>query len=295
MALEPIPAAEAVALDGDGRLVRFGRWLRSNPLTAAGVFIVLFIGILGLLAPWIAPYDPLALNPRDRMQPPSWAHPFGTGLFGEDIFSRVLYGARIDYAIGAGAVAIALLIGSTLGAVAGFLGGKVDEIVMRVMDVIAAFPSFILAMAIAGVLGPSIPNLIIAIAFVNVPVYARLMRARFLVIKQATYAMAAKSVGASRWRILWWHLMPNSLGPIFVQATLHFGWAILDAAGLSFIGLGVQLPTPEWGVMIGLGVPQIISGNWWISFFPGLAIAVTVMGFNLIGDGLQDLLDPSRR
>ena len=294
MALEPSQtlADEPVA---DSAAVRFLRWLRSNPLTATGVFIVVFIGVLGLLAPVIAPFDPLALNPRDRMQPPSLTHLFGTGLFGEDIFSRVLYGARIDYAIGAGAVVIALIAGSTVGAIAGFLGGKVDEFVMRVMDVIAAFPSFILAMAIAGVLGPSIPNLIIAIAFVNVPVYARLMRARFLVIRQATYAMAAKSVGASRWRILWWHLLPNSLGPIFVQATLHFGWAILDAAGLSFIGLGVQLPTPEWGVMIGLGVPQIISGNWWIAFFPGLAIAVTVMGFNLIGDGLQDLLDPSRR
>lgn len=298
MAQDPSPVFDdaGVALPPEPtRAARFVKWLRGNPLTAWGVFIVLAIGILGLLAPWIAPYDPQALNPQDRMQPPSWQHLFGTGLFGEDIFSRVLYGARIDYAIGAGAVVIALVSGSLIGAVAGYLGGKVDEFAMRIMDVIAAFPSFILAMAIAGVLGPSIPNLIIAIAFVNIPVYARLMRARFLVIRQATYAMAAKGVGASRWRILWWHLLPNSLGPIFVQATLHFGWAILDAAGLSFIGLGVQLPTPEWGVMIGLGVPQIISGNWWISFFPGLAIAVTVMGFNLIGDGLQDLFDPSRR
>lgn len=298
MASDPSPVLDdaGVALPPEPtRWARFVKWLRGNPLTASGVFIVLAIGLLGVFAPWIAPYDPQALNPQDRMQPPSWQHLFGTGLFGEDIFSRVLYGARIDYAIGAGAVVIALVSGSLIGAVAGYLGGKVDELAMRIMDIIAAFPSFILAMAIAGVLGPSIPNLIIAIAFVNIPVYARLMRARFLVIRQATYAMAAKGVGASRWRILWWHLLPNSLGPIFVQATLHFGWAVLDAAGLSFIGLGVQLPTPEWGVMIGLGVPQIISGNWWISFFPGLAIAVTVMGFNLIGDGLQDLFDPSRR
>ena len=131
--------------------------------------------------------------------------------------------------------------------------------------------------------------------FVNVPVYARLMRSRFIIIRSSQYAMAAVGVGAPRTRILYWHLLPNSFAPIFVQATLQFGWAILDAAGLSFIGLGVRLPTPEWGVMIGLGVPRIITGQWWVSFFPGLAIAITVMGFNLIGDGLQDLLDPTRR
>lgn len=279
----------------DKRLVQVILWVRRNPVTAAGLLIVLTILTLGLLAPLIAPYDPYALNPQESMQAPSWRHLFGTGLFGEDIFSRVLYGARIDLGIGAGAVAIALLAGCLVGALAGFFGGIVDEVGMRSMDIIAAFPSFILAMAIAGILGPSIPNLIIAIGIVNVPVYARLMRARFLVIRSSTYAMAARGVGASRWRVLWWHLLPNSLAPIFVQSTLQFGWAVLDAAGLSFIGLGVQIPMPEWGSMISLGVTQIISGNWWIAFFPGLAIAVTVMGFNLIGDGLQDLFDPRKR
>lgn len=270
-------------------------WCRRNPVTALGFGLILGFMILGALAPAIAPYDPYALNPRDRMLGPSWAHLFGTGIFGEDIFSRVLYGARIDFGIAFGAVAIGLIAGSSVGMVAGYFGGKIDEVVMRLMDMIAAFPGFILAMAIAGVLGPSIPNLIIAIGFVNVPVYARLTRARFLVIRNSLYAVAARGVGASRWRILTWHLLPNSLTPIFVQSSLQFGWAILDAAGLSFIGLGVNLPTPEWGVMIGLGVPRIMTGQWWISFFPGLAIAITVMGFNLIGDGLQDLLDPKRR
>ena len=278
-----------------GPLFRLSRWVRRNPVTALGFAIVLGLASLGLLAPWIAPYDPYALNPRIKMQPPSWSHLFGTGIFGEDIFSRVLYGARYDFGIGIGAVAIGLVFGSSIGAVAGYLGGKTDEVAMRLMDVVAAFPGFILAMGIAGALGPSITNLIIAIAVVNIPVYARLMRARFLVIRNAQYAMAARGVGASSWRILSWHLLPNSIAPIFVQSTLQFGWAILDAAGLSFIGLGVHLPTPEWGVMISLGVPRIITGQWWISFFPGLAIAVTVMGFNLIGDGLQDLLDPTRR
>ena len=285
----------ALTLRADGRPAAVLGWCRRNPVTALGFGIILGLAILGLLAPLIAPYDPYALNPRDRMQAPSWAHPFGTGLFGEDIFSRVLYGIRLDFGIGIGAVAFGLVIGSSIGAVAGYFGGKVDETGMRLMDIIAAFPGFILAMAIAGALGPSIPNLIIAIAFVNVPVYARLSRARFLVIRSALYATAARGVGASDWRILWWHLLPNSLAPIFVQSTLQFGWAILDAAGLSFIGLGVRLPMPEWGVMVALGVPRIMTGQWWISFFPGLAIAITVMGFNLIGDGLQDLLDPRRR
>ncbi|TPW31574.1 ABC transporter permease [Martelella alba] len=280
---------------GPGALSKTLRWCRRNPITALGMAIVFVILIAGLLAPVIAPYDPYALNPADRMQPPSLTHLFGTGTFGEDIFSRVLYGARIDLGIGIGAVIVGILVGCPVGAFAGYFGGKLDEVLMRLMDIIAAFPGFILAMAIAGVLGPSIPNLIIAIAFVNVPVYARLMRARFLVIRSSVYAQAARGVGASRWRILYWHLLPNSLAPIFVQATLQFGWAILDAAGLSFIGLGVRLPMPEWGLMISLGVPQIISGQWWISFFPGLAIFITVMGFNLIGDGLQDLLDPKSR
>ena len=277
------------------RLAATRRWARRNPVTAAGFAIILTLAVLGLLAPVIAPYDPYALNPRQVLEPPSWAHPFGTGTFGEDIFSRVLYGIRIDFGIGIGAVAVGLVVGSSLGALAGFVGGKTDEALMRSMDMIAAFPGFILALGIAGALGPSIPNLIVAIAFVNVPVYARLMRARFLVIRESQYALAAVGVGAAPRRVLTWHLLPNSFAPIFVQSTLQFGWAVLDAAGLSFIGLGVRLPTPEWGVMIGLGAPRIITGQWWVSFFPGLAIAVTVMGFNLIGDGLQDLLDPARR
>lgn len=285
------PAAHA----GPSRIAALMRWMRRNPVTAFGFLLILILAVLGALAPLIAPYDPNALDPSEILKGPSGDHLFGTGLFGEDVFSRVLHGIRIDFAIGLGAVAVGLLVGSSVGALAGFSGGKTDEILMRIMDIVAAFPGFILAMGIAGALGPSIPNLIVAIAFVNVPVYARLMRARFLVIRNSQYAMAAAGVGASRWRILTWHLLPNSIAPIFVQSTLQVGWAILDAAGLSFIGLGVQLPTPEWGVMVSLGVPRIMSGQWWVSLFPGLFIAITVMGFNLIGDGLQDLLDPARR
>jgi peptide/nickel transport system permease protein len=288
-------ALEAGRATEPSRFLRLARWSRRNPVTAFGFAIILTLAVLGLLAPVIAPHDPYALNPAATLDPPSRDHLFGTGQFGEDIFSRVLYGIRIDFGIGLGAVAVGLIVGSSVGALAGFTGGKVDEISMRLMDVVAAFPGFILAMGIVAALGPSIPNLIVAIAFVNVPVYARLMRARFLVIRNAQYAMAARGVGASRWRILSWHLLPNSIAPIFVQSTLQVGWAILDAAGLSFIGLGVQIPTPEWGLMVSIGAPRIMSGHWWVSLFPGLLIAITVMGFNLIGDGLQDLLDPARR
>jgi peptide/nickel transport system permease protein len=271
------------------------RLLRRNPVTATGFAIILMFIAVAILAPLIAPYGATDVDPSVVLQNPSWSHPFGTGTFGEDIFSRVLHGARYDLAIGFGAVFIGLVIGCAIGAAAGFFADPLDEVLMRIMDMIAAFPSFILAMGIAAALGPSLPNLIIAIALVNVPVYARLMRASFMVVKRSQYATAAVAVGAPPRRILRWHLLPNTWTPIFVQSTLQFGYAILDAAGLSFIGLGVHLPAPEWGVMVSLGIEQIARGQWWVSFFPGLAIALCVMGFNLIGDGLRDLLDPRRR
>ena len=276
-------------------LRRVGRWVRVNPVTAGGLGIILALTALALLAPVVAPYGPDQLNPNDVLASPSASHPFGTGVYGEDIFSRVLYGGRYDLLIGFVAVVIGLTLGCLIGALAGFFGDPLDEVAMRFMDMLSAFPGFILAMGIAGALGPSLRNLIIAISLVNVPIYARLMRGSFLVVKRSQYATAAVGVGAPPLRILRWHLLPNTWGPIFVQATLQFGYAILDAAGLSFIGLGIHIPTPEWGVMVSLGIEQVITGQWWVSFFPGLAIAVAVMGFNLVGDGLRDLLDPRRR
>jgi peptide/nickel transport system permease protein len=293
-------SAPAVAVQGQPQrarrvLARTARWSRANPITALGFAILILLALVSVLAPVIAPHNPNAFDPNAVDKGPSWNHLFGTGTFGEDIFSRVLYGGRIDLLIGFGAVAVGLVLGSTLGAVAGYFRDPVDEIVMRIMDMIAAFPTFILAMGVAAAIGPSTQNLVFAIALTNVPIYARLMRARFLVVRESQYALAAVSVGSTRRRILWWHLLPNTWEPIFVQSTLQFGWAILDAAGLSFIGLGIRLPTPEWGVMVSLGVERIVSGEWWISFFPGMAIAVAVMACNLIGDGLRDLLDPRRR
>jgi peptide/nickel transport system permease protein len=271
------------------------RRLLRNPVTLAGLLIVLTIALLGLLAPLIAPYGPTEGNPDATLQPPSWDHPFGTDAIGFDIFSRVLYAARLDLAIALGAVGIALLVGCLLGAVAGFFGRLTDEVTMRACDMLSAFPSFILALGVVAALGPSIPNLILAIALVNVPVYARLLRARVLSVREAQYVRAATAIGCSRPRLMFAHVLPNSMAPIFVQSTLQAGYAILEAAGLSFIGLGVRVPTAEWGVMVNMGLQYVTSGEWWISFFPGMAIAVTVMGFNLIGDGLQDLLDPKRR
>ena len=272
-----------------------GYWLRRNPVTTVGVAVVGLLVLLAIFAPMLAPYDPYDTDPRVALQGPSWSHPFGTGQFGEDVFSRVLYGARFDLSIAFGAVGIALVFGCVIGAVAGFWGGLFDDILMRIVELLQAFPQFVLAMAIAGALGPSFVNLIIAIAITNIPIYAHLMRVRILAIKGSQYAMAAAASGNPRPRILYRHLLPNSMAPIFVQSTLQPGWAILSAAGLSFIGLGIRLPAPEWGLMVANGSSRIISGQWWISFFPGLFIVVAVMAFNLIGDGLQDLLDPRRR
>jgi peptide/nickel transport system permease protein len=275
----------------------FLRWrrLRRNRVTLAGLVIIAVVVICALFAPLIAPYPPLQGNAAETLQPPSLSHLFGTDSIGFDVFSRVIYGARLDLLIAFGAVAIALVVGCAIGAVSGFLGRVVDEVVMRVMDMLSAFPSFILALGVVAALGPSLPNLIFAIAFVNVPVYARLLRARVLTVREAQYVRAATALGLSRRRILFVHVLPNSWAPIFVQSTLQAGYAILEAAGLSFLGLGVRVPKPEWGVMINMGLQYIVSGQWWITFFPGMAIALTVMGFNLIGDGLQDVLDPRRR
>jgi peptide/nickel transport system permease protein len=289
VAVDPRSGAQA------GGLRRFGRWMRANPVSTGGLVIILVLIATAILSFFATPYSSSNLDPNHVLSSPSWSHPFGTGQFGEDIFSRIMVGARYDLLIGFIAVVIGLVLGCLIGALAGYFGDPFDEIAMRIMDMLSAFPGFILAMGIAGALGPSLRNLIIAISLVNVPIYARLMRGSFLVVKRSQYATAAVGVGASPLRILRWHLLPNTWGPIFVQATLQFGYAILDAAGLSFIGLGIHVPTPEWGVMVSLGIEQVITGQWWVSFFPGLFIAIAVMGFNLIGDGLRDLLDPRRR
>lgn len=290
----PDPGATRSAAEGtrSGVGVRFARVFRKNPTTAVGIVVIIAFLVIAAFAPLLATIDPYATDPRLALQPPSAEHWFGTGTFGEDVYSRVVHGTRLALIIAFGAVGIALVVGSLLGAIAGFYSGAVGGTIMRVVEVMQAFPSFILALAIAGALGPSFTNLIIAVAITNIPIYAHLMRVGVLNHKESEYALASVALGASGWRTLFRHLIPNSLGPIFVQSTLQPGYAILTAAGLSFLGLGVRVPEPEWGLMVAMGSSRIISGEWWISLFPGVAIMIAVMGFNLIGDGLRDIFDP---
>lgn len=269
--------------------------LRRNPITIIGLSIILIIALAGIFAPWIAPYGPVEKDLLNTSVPPNAQFWLGTDAFGHDIFSRIIYGARLDLMIALSAVAASFVIGSIMGAVAGFVGGLLDESVMRLMDVLQAFPRFIFAMGVAFALGPGIGTVIIATSVLNVPGYARLMRTMIVSLKERQFAMAAKAMGNSPSRVLFRHLLPNSLAPLFVMATLHCGWAILEAAGLSFIGLGVPVPTAEWGVMINIGLQDFLRGDWWSYTFPGIAIMITVLGFNLVGDGLDDILDPRRK
>ena len=265
-----------------------------SPLTVAGLALMLFFALSGLLAPVIAPADPLDQDLSFRLKPPSPAHWLGTDQLGRDVLSRILFGTRISLTIGLVVVGSAGTFGTLVGLVAGYRRGLVDEALMRVTDVFLAFPALILAMAIAGALGPSLNNAMIAIAVVTWPVYARLARGQVLSLREREFVEAARALGASPGRIIWRHLLPNSLAPILVQASFDMGGAILSAAGLSFIGFGAQPPTPEWGVMISEG-RKFISTQPWLSLFPGLAILLTVTAFNFIGDGLRDTLDPRLR
>lgn len=269
--------------------------LRRNPTGLVGFALVGVLLGCALAPSLIAPYEPYGVDFRLESQPPSWSHPFGTDQFGQDILSRVIYGARLDLIIALSAVAISMVIGTLIGAVSGYIGGLSDEVSMRGMDILQAFPRFIFAMGVAFAIGPGISTVVIATAMLNIPGYARLMRSVILSAKASQYATAARSIGGSHRMILLRHLLPNCIGPIFVQSTLQFGWAILEAAGLSFIGLGVETSRAEWGAMIQLGFQDFLQGHWWMYTFPGLAIGVAVLGFNLIGDSLQDVLDPRRR
>jgi peptide/nickel transport system permease protein len=270
-------------------------FMRKNPLTSVGFVTLLIMATASVLAPAIAAYGPYDSDPGRSLMPPSRDHLFGTDTYGHDIFSRVLYGGRITLVISILAVVLGLVVGTSLGALAGYTGGACDEVVMRLMDMLQAFPQFVLAMAVAVAIGPGLLTLVAANGTVNVPLYARILRSRMLSVRESQYAAAAVCVGNPWQRQLFVHLLPNCLGPILVQATLQSGWAILAAAGLSFLGLGMSVPTAEWGAMVLMGTRFMLTGEWWVSFFPGAAIVAAVLAFNLIGDGLQDLVDPHRR
>jgi peptide/nickel transport system permease protein len=269
------------------------RTLIRNRMAMAGAAVILIWVIVAIAAPWIAPYDALAQKVEDRLSPPSLQHLFGTDELGRDVFSRVVYGARISLPVGLVVILFSMLMGALVGALAGYFGGVFDLLVMRVADITLAFPSIVLALAIASVLGPSLKNAVIAMILVWWPEYARLMRGQVLSVKHEDYVMAAQSVGVPQRRILARHIIPNTSAPIVIKASLDAGSAILNIAALSFIGLGAVPPTPEWGAMISLG--RFKFYQWWLTTFPGLAVLSIVLGFNFLGDGLRDAFDPRLR
>jgi len=265
-----------------------------NPLNVLAIGLIAGFAFCAVFAPLLAPYDPLTQALASRLEPPSPAHVLGTDQLGRDIASRLLYGARISLFIGVVVVASAGIFGTCIGLVAGYVAGLVDESLMRLTEVFLAFPPLILAMAIAGALGPSLTNAIIAIAAVTWAVYARLARGQILSLRRREFVEAARAIGVHPVRILARHLLPNAVAPLLIQASFDMGAAIIAAAGLSFIGFGAQPPTPEWGVMISEG-RNFISTQPWLSLFPGLAILFAVGSFNVLGDGLRDELDPRLR
>ncbi|MBS3788663.1 ABC transporter permease [Candidatus Bipolaricaulota bacterium] len=275
----------------ESRFTNILRQILKNPLSIAGVTITLALVILAIIGPTVAPYDPLETHPLDKLASPSLAHPFGTDGLGRDIFSRVLYGARITLRISLLILSISGSIGTLIGINAGYFGGKVDNLLMRMTDIIIAFPRLVLAMAISAALGPSLRNVVIALSIAQWTYFARLSRSKALVAAEQEYTEAAKATGASNTRILLVHILPMSLSPVIIQGTIIMGSIIITAAGLGFIGFGAQPPTPEWGVMVSNG-RNFLPGGWWVSTFPGIAIMITVLGFNLLGDGVRDILDP---
>lgn len=268
--------------------------VRRSPLSLLGVILFLGFVLTAALAPYIAPYNPLKINLMGAFQPPSKEHLFGTDELGRDILSRVLFGCRISLRVGVTVVAISLCIGTLLGGIAGYIGGVVDEIIMRFTDLVLAFPSIVLALALAAALGPGLNNAMFAISVTWWPWYSRLVRGQVLSIRETGFVEAARCVGASGIRILFRHILPNSFGPVIVNASMDFGWAILMTASLGFLGIGAQPPQPEWGVMINAGRIYFMDKPW-MSTFPGLAILIVVLASNLIGDGLGEILNPRLR
>ena len=279
-----------------GDRLRLARYvLAENPLHAVALLMMLVLVGAAVLGPSVVPYDPIATSTAEALRPPSAAHWFGTDQLGRDVFSRVVVAARLDCLIALSAVALSLAAGSLIGAAMGYFGGRLDTIVSRVVDVLMAFPLFVLAMAMVAALGNSVSSVVYATAVINLPFYIRLARAEVGVRKGLGYVEAARVGGSGHGRILAAVLLPNVAAPLVVQASLNLGWAVLNAAGLSFIGLGIRAPTPEWGIMVAEGAQFIVSGRWWLALFPGLALMLAVFAFNLAGDALRDLVDPRSR
>jgi peptide/nickel transport system permease protein len=276
--------------------LRHAGWiLRGNPLTgvaAAGVLLLMLVAISG---PWIVPYDPIVSDVPHALMPPSAAHIAGTDQLGRDVFSRLIVAARLDLAIAVSAVGISFAIGAVIGAICGYAGGRLDRAVGRFVDVLMAFPLFVLAMAMVAAFGNRVENIVIATAIINLPFYIRFARAEVNIRRNLGWVEAARACGDSHISVVLRFLLPNVLPAMAVQMSLNLGWAILNAAGLSFIGLGVKPPTPEWGILVAEGARFISTGKWWLVAFPGLALMLAVLCFNLLGDGVRDILDPRMR
>ena len=278
---------------GTGRHVAYV--LRSNPITAVAAGGATLLLLVAILAPWLVPYDPVASDVPQALRGPSAAHWGGTDQLGRDILSRVISATRLDLVIALSAVGISFALGAVIGGFCGYQGGRLDRWVGRIVDVLMAFPLFVLAMALVAALGNRVENIIIATAVINLPFYVRFARAEVNVRRNAGWVEAARACGESHLSVVLRVLLPNVLPAMAVQISLNLGWAILNAAGLSFIGLGVTAPTPEWGIMVAEGARFITTGKWWLVAMPGLALMLTVLCFNLLGDGLRDILDPRMR
>ncbi len=278
------PGAESLWLDALHRL-------RRQPLSIFSGTIVIVLILTAIFGPMLAPYDPNTIDMANRFAPPSLAHPFGTDDFGRDILSRVMVGTRVSLMVGLIAVGLSATVGSFLGVVAGYTGRTIDEVIMRAMDILFAFPAILLAIAIMAALGRGIGNAMIAIGIVYVPIFARIARGSVLSVREEEFIEAARAIGTSDRRIMFRHIFPNVLSPIIVEITLSLSFAILAEAALSFFGLGTQPPDPSWGRMLSEG-RAYFQQSIWLAVFPGLAIMLTVLGFNLLGDGLRDALDP---
>jgi len=270
------------------------RRFRQNPLAMAGGVVVVFLFIISFLAPLISPYDPAEFHLKQILEAPSWQHLLGTDELGRDVLSRMIYGAQISLKVGFVAVGIATLIGMVLGALAGYYGGLIDSAIMRLVDIMLCFPSFFLILAVIAILEPSIWNIMIVIGLTSWMGVARLVRAELMTLKQRDYVAAARVLGAADMRIIFRHLLPNAMAPVLVSATLGVAGAILTESALSFLGIGVQPPTPSWGNILTAGKDNI-SVAWWLSLYPGMAILITVLAYNLLGEGLREALDPRLR
>lgn len=284
---EDLPTAETEPTRWQ-RAWRFTRPSRAS--LAVGLAAIGLIAVLAIFGPWLTPYDPNTPDPSAITAPPSSQHWLGTDQYGRDVLSRIIAAARLDLTVAVSITALALVAGSLIGAVSGFLGGRVDDVVMRFIDVLLAFPAFILALGITAMLGNETRFVVVAVAIAYTPYFTRLVRGEMLTLRESEFAQAALCAGNRRPRILLYHLLPNALPPALAQATLTLGWGILDVAGLSFLGVGITPPTPEWGVLVADGAQYVNSGQWWISVFPGIAILIAVLGFNLVGDWLRDNL-----